>query len=118
MVALKGAVLRRPGSGGGAGGVMVVLIEGRVMRVTRVGGGWHSVWWSFASDSRSDTREQGCRSWGATVLGCTCGALNCRAGPQTLLKNATLRPALSCEEKCGHQRLTGPIYLNFADDEI
>ena len=78
MVALKGAVLRRPGSGGGAGGVMVVLIEGRVMRVTRVGGGWHSVWWSFASDSRSDTREQGCSSWGATVLGCTCGALNCR----------------------------------------
>ena len=60
---------------------MVVLIEGRVMRVTR---GVEArrlalLTWSFASDSRSDTREQGCSSWGATVLGCTCGALNCHA---------------------------------------
>jgi hypothetical protein len=38
---------------------------------------WHSVTWSFASDSRSGTREQGC-TWGATVLGCTWSALNCR----------------------------------------
>jgi hypothetical protein len=46
--------------------------------VTRVNCGWHSVRWIFASNTRSGTREQGCSSWGATVLGCTCGALNCR----------------------------------------